>query len=360
MTRPSYWTSARNDDDGSERVESRYMRRKLEYLLRHCATHPDGCQGEAGLSEARVVKVERIENDALWRRYESRREAVRPRRQAWAAGVERSRPIRCELRGDERMLFHGTSADSIEGIAEAGLDLSEAARSGRYGVGAYFTDESCKAHGYSGHEDQHDGSRIFCMLYCRVATGKTLRMRATGVTASRNYLTGMRMPSPNDPVFASRMRGRRRVREAWDSVDVTGASRSTERQVHREVVVFDSRQIYPEYVVYYRLDTEEEEEELRLAYEAEQAEAEQAEADTMLAAALSLASSGSPMGSMAAMLAASSFGLTGMARRRRQRYAASFMMLAAVDAGAQSAESALQLLEFGDEEDDDDSDEDEW
>ena len=231
MTRPSYWTSPRNDD-GSERVESRYMRRKLEYLLRHCATHPDGCHGEDGLREARVVKVERIENDALWRRYESRREAVRPRRRAWAAGVERSRPIRCELRGDERMLFHGTSADSIEEVAEAGLDLSQAARGGRYGVGAYFTDESCKAHQYSGYEDQHDGSRIFCMLYCRVATGKTLRMRATGVTASRNYLVGMRMPSPTDPVFASRMRGRRRVLEAWNSIDVTGASRSTERQVH--------------------------------------------------------------------------------------------------------------------------------
>ena len=85
MTRPSYWTSPRNDD-GSERVESRYMRRKLEYLLRHCATHPDGCQGQDGLREARVVKVERVENDALWRRYESRREAVS------SAPPERARP----------------------------------------------------------------------------------------------------------------------------------------------------------------------------------------------------------------------------------------------------------------------------
>ena len=126
----------------------------------------------------------------------------------------------------------------------------------------------------------------------------------------------------------------------------------TERQVHREVVVFDSRQVYPEYVVYYRLDTEEEEEELRLAYEAKQAAAR----DKMLAAALSFASNGSPTAAMAAMLAASCVGLTGTARCRRERYAACCMMMAAAEMNFAAAQSALPLLEFSDD-DDDDSDE---
>ena len=127
------------------------------------------------------------------------------------------------------------------------------------------------------------------------------------------------------------------------------------------MVVFDSRQVYPEYVVYYRLDTEEEEEELRLAYEAKQAAAR----DKMLAAALSFASNGSPTAAMAAMLAASCVGLTGTARCRRERYAACFMMMAAAMAAAEmnnfaAAESALPLLSFSDDDDDDDSDEAAW
>ena len=127
--------------------------------------------------------------------------------------------------------------------------------------------------------------------------------------------------------------------------------------MHREVVVFDSRQVYPEYVVYYRLDTEEEEEELRLAYEAKQAAAR----DKMLAAALSFASNGSPTAAMAAMLAASCVGLTGTARCRRERYAACFMRMAVAEMNNfAAAESALSLLEFSDDDDDDDSDEDAW
>ena len=121
------------------------------------------------------------------------------------------------------------------------------------------------------------------------------------------------------------------------------------------MVVFDSRQVYPEYVVYYRLDTEEKEEELRLAYEAKQAAAR----DTMLAAALSFASNGSPTAAMTALLAASCVGLTGTARCRRERYAACFMRMAAAEMNNfAAAESAL--LAFSDDDDDDDSDEAAW
>ena len=230
MTRPHYWTSQEGEHD-SVRLESRYMRRKLEHLLRSCTAHEDGCQSQESLCQARVIKVERIENDSLWRRYASRRDACRPRRRQWAANPERSRPIRCELRDDERMLFHGTTAESIDDIASGGMDIRRASQSDRYGVGAYFSDESCKAHQYASVEEQEDGGRIFSMLYCRVAPGKTLRMRATGRTATQGYLTGMRRPDPSDPIFASNIRGRGRVREAWDSIDVTGATRSMERQV---------------------------------------------------------------------------------------------------------------------------------
>ena len=40
----------------------------------------------------------------------------------------------------------------------------------------------------------------------------------------------------------------------------------SDSQVHREYVVFDGAHIYPEYVVYYRLDSEEEEASARQRY----------------------------------------------------------------------------------------------
>eukprot|EP01046_Picozoa_sp_COSAG06_P075480 COSAG06_NODE_23602_length_686_cov_3.725724_1_plen_36_part_10 len=36
------------------------MRRKLEYLLRECGSHKEGCCDKESLSQARVVRVERI------------------------------------------------------------------------------------------------------------------------------------------------------------------------------------------------------------------------------------------------------------------------------------------------------------
>ena len=46
------------------------MRRKIEYLLRNSALHPEGCHQEDGLGEVRVVNVFRIENRSLWRNCE--------------------------------------------------------------------------------------------------------------------------------------------------------------------------------------------------------------------------------------------------------------------------------------------------
>jgi|OM-RGC.v1.021975516 hypothetical protein len=42
---PAYWqTSADGAGGGASLFTTRYMRRKLEYLMRSCATHPGGCQ----------------------------------------------------------------------------------------------------------------------------------------------------------------------------------------------------------------------------------------------------------------------------------------------------------------------------
>ena len=88
----SYWRLRTHGEKHNEPTlyETRYMRRKLEYLLRTTAVHPDGCCGRQGLGTARVVKVERLENVKLWNRYVNARNARRGSKKpksAWAIKV---------------------------------------------------------------------------------------------------------------------------------------------------------------------------------------------------------------------------------------------------------------------------------
>ena len=257
---PSYWRLETHNEKHDEPTlyESRYMRRKIEYLLRTSAVHPDGCCGHQGLRNARVVKVERLENVTLWNRYVEARDArCKKTESAWVQ--ETCRPIRCDLGDNERYFFHGTKADNVESILRDGFDIEYASdRAGRYGDGIYFSDASCKSHQYADCGDVCGGA-VYCMLYCRVALGDTMRFNATKQAAARNFLVGMKRPSPGDQVFEQNVTasgGKAKARSEWHSLAVLGGSNT---QVHREYVTFDCARIYPEYVVYYRLDSEEEE-----------------------------------------------------------------------------------------------------
>ena len=288
MPPPPYWRSETHGEPRDEPVlfESRYMRRKLEYLLRSSAKHPNGCRGQPGLGSARVVKVERLENATLWRRYEAARVELRQQqsRIGWELQQHEScRPVRCDVDDDECYLFHGTLNGSLQRILEDGFDVDCAeGRRGRYGEGLYFSDDSCKAHQYADNGELPCGGKVYCMLYCRVALGHTMRFNATQMAARRKFLVGMKRPAPGDPVFEHNVRasgGKAKVRQAWHSVAVLGASdqvqgrmqdrmlgpqgRGAPPQVHREFVLFEDEQVYPEYVVYYRLDSEDEEGTLR-------------------------------------------------------------------------------------------------
>ena len=231
LARPRYWL------DGHNTHESRYMRRKLEYLLRTCGSADCTCAGSSA-RHARVVRVDRVENDSLWMPYATRRRELRGGGGGGASGravAERSRPIRCELDDDEAFLFHGTTPEAADAIANEGFDPTRADEHARYGRGVYFTDEACKAQQYAGSRTLADGGVLRCVLYCRVALGRTLSFRATGAAARRGYLAGMGRPAPDDAVFRTRLAAAGRVaaaRAAFDSVDV----REGPGQWHRELV----------------------------------------------------------------------------------------------------------------------------
>ena len=80
------------------------------------------------------------------------------------------------------------------------------------------------------------------------------------------FLHGMKQPAAKDEVFRSAMLRRGatiKARQEFHSLDVEADQRGVARggdpaQIHRELVIFDESRIYPEFIVWYRLDSEEE------------------------------------------------------------------------------------------------------
>ncbi|WIA16960.1 hypothetical protein OEZ85_013877 [Tetradesmus obliquus] len=91
----------------------------------------------SGVKRSRVLRVVRVQNPILWRRYCLRRQEMRDELgPAAAAGI------------NEQQLFHGTSAAAAAAITKDGFDcrLNSA---GVYGQGTYFSDCSYTAVVYS-------------------------------------------------------------------------------------------------------------------------------------------------------------------------------------------------------------------
>ena len=199
--RPPYW---RSDGKSVGRFETRYMRRKLQHLLDRCAYHPDGTRcdcDERALDTVQVIRVERIENDELWQNYSKVLADVTAKVET-PATVELSRPVRCAMSDHEKYLFHGTKVSNIESIAKEGLDPDRAHPNSRYGMGVYFSDQSCKAHTYAKNHPSETG--LLAMIYCRVVMGEALVFQPNEAT---NFLIGMKAPRPSDSVFGDRCSG---------------------------------------------------------------------------------------------------------------------------------------------------------
>ena len=111
------------------------------------------------------------------------------------------------------------------------------------------------------------------MLYCRVVLGKTLEFKTTKADQKDfplAFLHSMQQPRATDSVFhhcMTRKDAKAKSKENFDTVVVEADKRGASRgggpvQIHREVDVFDSDQVYPEFLVWYRTDTEDEQLEL--------------------------------------------------------------------------------------------------
>jgi hypothetical protein len=227
-------------------IPTGHMRNKLEYLLRNTIFegHEDGCGGRQSMAEAEVVRVERIENHALWQAYAGRRLAIKTASSKSPIKKLAPPPI-CKIKAckeldssiNEVYLFHGCPSAKVETIATQGLDtrLAGTNAGSLYGQGTYFAENSCKSMQYTAPPNADEE---FCVLYCRVVLGRVHTTKTALGDDCKRPPVNKDSNKPYDSVVAP-----------------TGpmANHHNGNQVHREFIVYDMAQSYPEFAVWYKV-----------------------------------------------------------------------------------------------------------
>lgn len=156
-----------------------------------------------------IEKIERIQNPALWRRYQAYKK------------------IMDEKNGNmsnEKQLFHGTEADSLAQLNSNGFNRSYAGKNATmYGKGTYFAVSASYSANDTYSKPDANGKKY--MYYVRVLTGNYTQGNASLI-----------VPPSRDPQNAT---------DLFDSVadNVTNPSM---------FVVFYDNQAYPEYLITFR------------------------------------------------------------------------------------------------------------
>lgn len=256
---PPYWVTKDLDDVVRRQYPSEYKRELLQDLLRSTA-HTDasrtaGCAMKR-LSEASLVEVQRNENVRLFKSYERKRAEMReyhrgagttvePVTPPLPSGMELLDPATNEVFG----LMHGTTPELAQVILENGFDERLAQLTSLYGAGIYITDASCKAMQYCTKplmlQTPPEPGKEYVIIFCRALLGAVHSVEEVlkPPGASTDYVR-----RPPD-----RGNGQR-----WDSVMATAGAKAvpgggTHSQVHREFVLFSRDQIYPEYLVRFKV-----------------------------------------------------------------------------------------------------------
>ena len=187
-----------------------------------------------------ITGLQQICNVRIWKDYEFRKEQVRKDlegREAVPIVVTNLPPRVCkwahlDRKINEILLIHGTTQDKIDQIASFGFDERLARESGLYGQGVYFTDQSCKSFQYSGAKRQDSG----CLIIARVILGHPCE--------ARGPLKQLKVEPLVDPT--NPCKGRCHSVIAHPGIP---NGNGMQKQVHREFVLFNGAQAYPEMIV---------------------------------------------------------------------------------------------------------------
>jgi hypothetical protein len=190
-------------------------------------------------SRIEVVGVEHLQNDMRYMIYCLRRQVIEAElatesREEWDVKTDRASTLlplaTLDSSLNEHYLWHGTGPTEARGIASTGFDLSQAGcgRGALFGRGAYFAESCLKADEYV----KPDERGWYPLILCRVTLGRICYCDAEDPGELRESLRA-----------ACRNR-------AGKYHSVLG-DREKVRQTFREFVLFDSSQVYPEFIVWY-------------------------------------------------------------------------------------------------------------
>jgi len=237
---PPWWSQS----GGFRMKESHSVKDALEKFMRETSGGAASCGCSRNASKAKIVSVQRIENESLWRMYQTRREILLKEVSKHSGAVKGQLSAvtpkqpdigsRDHLSSDinEHFLFHGTDERVARVIAEFGFDERRASLGGLYGAGTYFASNSCKSLQYSKIDN---ASGCFVMLVCRVCMGWPYRTRAQH---------GQQRIPPDNSATPGR---------PFDSIFAETGVANSGSQKHNEYVIFDRSQAYPEYLVHMKL-----------------------------------------------------------------------------------------------------------
>jgi hypothetical protein len=219
-----------------------------------CAKLQDEMQRrDAGNSfkDVRVVGVERIENGRLWNQYAKNRKDSKT---GFVNTCSKSTNVKtvnnARLYEGEQYLFHGAPYASLHACTQYGFSVEKK-----------FSNDAFEAHNYSGFIDSEaECGRIYCLMYCRVMFKSRLLPTSSSVASA----AGAGVKRKREEEAPSR------VEEACsETLDggVPGVANKISDQNNKVEYASHGDLVYPEYVVYYRLDSKEEELEKKEEYE---------------------------------------------------------------------------------------------
>jgi len=243
---PPYWAMRGT----YEWHKSEFMRNEVERLLDETTCWD--CRKWGLATDVNVLSVCRVENKIHWKSFSSRRAELLALADQ-SCGVPRSVQRRIQV-GDVRLddtshevfLWHGLPAARVPVVAHSGLDERIANCRGLYGAGIYLTDQWCKALQYSRAGDcsiRHKlcGRKYRCdcrgpkrVLLCRALLGVPYYVQES------DNLQGQRRP----PERISARPGM-----VYDSVIAEPQVGNNRQQRHNEVVLFDRKSVYPEWII---------------------------------------------------------------------------------------------------------------
>ncbi|CAE7249000.1 Tnks2 [Symbiodinium sp. CCMP2592] len=201
---------------------------------------PAGHHGECNAGRSlTITRLEQIQNIRLWKSYEFRKEQVKKELEGQTSAQVSSSFSCCQWAKldptvNEVLVLHGTVPDNVDLIANFGFDERLARERGLYGQGVYFTDQTCKAFQYSGASKQGNG----CFIITRLILGEP------------HYAKGPLSQLKVEPLRDAKDPSKGRCHSVIASPGTPSGNGA--KQVHRELVIFDGAQAYPEMIVHIR------------------------------------------------------------------------------------------------------------